>query len=508
MLLSGLDRIHDGDTRFVNFILEHSWGWLTGQRGHESFWDPPLFWPARGTAAYSETLLGVAPLYWLFRAGGVRPDSSLQGWMFAVSLLNFASSYALLARLFRFDRLPAAAGAFLFSFGAVRINQLIHPQLVPHFYTVLAVFAAGRCFEGVARRESPWKTARWTALFTLAVALQLWACFYLGWFLGVALGLCAIWALALEPTRRTLFALLRHQRWALAGAVALGAALVLPMAHAHLSAQASVGIRAFGEVATMLPRPASWIDVGPWSWLYGWIHASGVYDHIPMEHEQRLGIGLLTPLFCIAGLALLRQHPGVRVMILATSTFVVLTLWWPRWGFSAWEPVYLWAPGAGAIRAVSRFAILGLLPAAIGLTAFAQSLDRPGRRRALPLAFAVIVLEQGLSTPTFDKQRVRADAMAIAERVDPNCAAFLYTPMGSVDSVYEPHLDAMTAQMITGVPTVNGASGHVPPGWLFDDVTIQTPSDEARIQRALERWVAAHSIHPTRICRVRLPPPG
>ena len=61
------------DTRFNNYTLEHGFRWLTNTPGHEHFWSPPMFYPATNTAAYSDLLLGVAPLYWPWRIVGLAP---------------------------------------------------------------------------------------------------------------------------------------------------------------------------------------------------------------------------------------------------------------------------------------------------------------------------------------------------------------------------------------------------------------------------------------------------
>src|SRR5436190_653622 len=63
MLLSGLRRVQVdvGDSRLINYLLEHNYRWYRGDPNHAEFWDPPFFYPARNIAAYSDTLLGIAP---------------------------------------------------------------------------------------------------------------------------------------------------------------------------------------------------------------------------------------------------------------------------------------------------------------------------------------------------------------------------------------------------------------------------------------------------------------
>src|SRR5262249_7559842 len=58
-----------GDTLLNLYILEHSWQWLTRTDYCGTLWSPPFFHPQPGVLAYSENLLGTAPVYWALRPG-------------------------------------------------------------------------------------------------------------------------------------------------------------------------------------------------------------------------------------------------------------------------------------------------------------------------------------------------------------------------------------------------------------------------------------------------------
>ena len=83
----------EGDTRFNHYILEHGYRWVRGDAFHSSLWDPPFFYPEKNVLAYSDTLFGVAPVYWVLRATGLAETSSFQLWAMLVVFLNFAASY-------------------------------------------------------------------------------------------------------------------------------------------------------------------------------------------------------------------------------------------------------------------------------------------------------------------------------------------------------------------------------------------------------------------------------
>ena len=243
MLFSGFAQIQsDGDdSRLINYLLEHSYRWITGYPSHRLFWDIPMFYPARNVAAYSDTLLSSAPLYWLWRVAGFWPYTAFQVWMLSVSALNYLSGYWLLRSGFRRGPLGSSCGAFLFAFGASRVNQLSHQQLLPQVYTVVTIMALVYIF-----RDRPSSLSRSSLLWLVAglsLAAQFYAAFYLGWFLVLALGLAGLWGLVLAQCRPVLLAVIRDQWPAMAAAAAASSLVIYPLFDRYLQAANEVGMR-------------------------------------------------------------------------------------------------------------------------------------------------------------------------------------------------------------------------------------------------------------------------
>ena len=117
---SGFQRVQGGlgDSRLVNFTLEHSHRWLMGMPLAEDLWSPPIFFPVQNVAAYTDLMLGVAPFYWVWRWLGSNPHTAYQLWMLSCWTLNFVVCYVVLHRGLRLGSLAAAAGAYLFAFGS------------------------------------------------------------------------------------------------------------------------------------------------------------------------------------------------------------------------------------------------------------------------------------------------------------------------------------------------------------------------------------------------------
>jgi hypothetical protein len=487
------------DTRLVTYILEHSYRWLRGMPAHQSLWSPPVFYPAPNTFAYSDSMLSVAPVYWLLRFVGLSPDTALQWWMLVIGTLNYLVCYVLLRRVVRVERAGAALGALLFAFGGARIAQIRHQQLLPHFYTLVALFAVIRLFETRAASEQRAREWRWPALFITGVVAQCYAEVYLAWFLILSLAIAAAWALAVPRYRRAFLSGLRRHALVLTVASFAGLVALAPLIVHYGAAAREAGYWDFSMIASMLPRLQSWLYMGSQSWLYHRLAATDIMRAIPMEHEQRIGLGIITTIGIIWGLWSARRRPMVGLTALTALTLVVLTLQWPG-GLTAWHLVYTLVPGARAIRAVSRICLILLFPAAVGV---ALATDRLRAHRWLVAALAAIVaLEQGQALLAYGKTAARTRATLVAEHVEPGCRAFLFTALHGKEDPWLYHVDAMWAEMTLAIPTINGYSGKGPPGWPFYAAVVRDSASDAALNQGLAAWLAQWKVDPRTVCRV------
>ncbi len=485
------------DPRLVNFILEHSWRWLTGDPAHAGFFSPPIFFPEPGVGAYTELLVGVAPPYWLARALGAAPTTAYQLWMITCWSLNYLAAYAMLRRTFAAGRAPAAAGSFLFAFGSARMAAMMHQQLVPYFLLVLAVIALGELFR---QPDTPrGKTAAWLVVFALACVAQFATAFYPFYFFGLALLGALIWTLASRSLREPFLRTVRRNALALAGAGLLAAALLAPLAARYLAAAQDVGWRAYDP--ERLPRLASFFLMGPGNLLYGFV------DHLPrfapwsrsLHHN---GLGLVTLLVAAVGLFRARRDPGVRLVVLGVLTAFALTLRLPG-DVSLWGVTRVVVPGGGAIRAVARIGALLLFPGAIGLAAFFEQ-ERARRPAWLLVTLALVCFVEQLNVSHgYDKRFVEWKVARVARKVDPRCRAFFLSSSGGTAD-HELHDDAMWVALATGVPTVNGRSGAFPPGWRLYDAHAADHAERARIAAELESWLERSGVPPGEVCTIEV----
>ena len=496
-----------GDARLVHFSLEHAHRFLLRQELHRDLWDPPLFYPARNVGAHTDILLSLTPFYTPWRLLGAPPVTAFQLWLIAVWALNYVAFHLFLVRVLRLNPVAAAAGAYLFAFGSPRVANVAHPQLVPWFYLVLALYALFRTIEldGPLASEKR-KRRAWIAVFFLALVLQLYGAFYPLFFFGLFLGLATVLALAWRLPRRRLLELARGEAPALAVCGLLAAALAAPLLERYLLAAQILGLRTWAAVEPLLPRWQSWLLMGHENWLYGWIYGTELWPKGPhwRSSAHAGGLGVVATVLAIAGLWHYRQRISTRLLAALSLLAVLLATLWPG-GWTLWRVLYEYLPGTGGLRAVGRVSMLLLIPAAVGVAYF---FERRLRNRRGTVVAAILVLlmaiEQGSRTPYYDRETARRRVAVITDALEAHCPTFL---LSSADRRYRFWLqeDAMWATLETGVPTVNGRYGNDPPGWgLRLRSGFSSTAYRQGIDQALEAWARANCLDPAEICRLEI----
>jgi hypothetical protein len=500
-LLSGFRRVQTdpGDTRLNNYILEHGWRWVTGQLPG-SFWDPAFYFPTKNVAAYTDVLLGSAPLYWLWRACGFLPDTSFQLWQLCVCALNFVAFYWFLRRDFAVGVAAACLGAWVFAFGGPRVAQLNHVQLYPQAFTIIALHALLRIFREI--RTTPART--WWMTASLALALQLYAGFYLGWFAAYAGLIALVVALSAAQRRKQLLEVVQRDKAAIVMAGMVFVVIIAPLGIHSFAASRETGLRPLSSAFTMLPRPWSWLAADPGSWLYAWTLRVPAIAALPMIHEHALTFGVLTWLVAIGGLWTARGQRWVVLFGIVTIVTVLSVTMFP-WQQTLWRIVYNVLPSASALRSVSRIALIVAIPVGIGVACTLDRLVQAGRLVPAGILAVLCALEQMHTTPSFDKLGERLRMAGIESSIPDGCAVLLLTPHqrppARPDVLIQ--VDAMWAALDRHIATVNGYSGGAPAHWPLTESYLRGPADEPRLAAALARWTAARSLDPAKVCWVR-----
>ena len=489
ILASGfrLTQVEVGDSRLINYLLEHCFRLVTGTAGVDSLWEMPIFWPHPNVGAYTDTLIAVSPPYMLGRWLGAPPDTAFQVWLLSMTALNFAVFHWFARTSLQARPAAAAFGALLYAAGASRCNLLGHPQLLCGVYLILVAAALERLFRAGPRSAT--RDRWWIAALGGAGVAQCYAGFYFAFFLAIGLGLAVIVGATSRPLRQRAMELLRERKLSLA-LVAVAASALLLHAYLHFKASADEsGYHDWNYVTTMLPRVQSWVYMSQRSLLYGWYGDFEPFRTIPNKFEHEIGIGWLTPLLAATGLLLLWRRPGLRVLAIVTALGIALPTYYDGW--SAWRTIFDHLPAAGAVRAVTRIGMVLLLPAAIGFTLF---MARPRWRLRSLLVLGLICTAEQITTPrSYDKLAMRRVIASLAEQVPADAPAFYLTTHGITTSSIKTNIDAMWASIATGIPTVNGYSGKTPPRFEpLDQVGHRDDLHNAKVEAELTRWANEH----------------
>lgn len=505
ILLSGFGAVtvKRGDPRLVNYILEHGYRWLAGHPAHPSFWDPPLFFPFTNVSAFTDVLLGAGPLYWPWRLLGFEPDVAYLLWLVGVCAANFAGFYGVLRWVFSFSRLASSAGAYLFTFGSIRMANLVHLQLFPQFWVALGFAAVVVLFDA---RSSPGRRRGAIVALAAAFVLQVYTSFYGFFFFGLLLIVASLVAVARADTREVLRETISTHWRVLVSTLVVASAALLPLAVHYWDAYLLFGD--FSLNMENVPRVYSWFLMGPGNLLYGAIQAKGGFLSDLRHPNQSGGLGVVTLVAILGGLSLLRARGGV--IVLAVATLVLMGLASSYGEFTPWTAIRAIVPGAGGIRALGRISMVVLVPASIGLAAAVQHTSRRWNSVAAMALVAFMMVEQARRSAWIDIEYERGHSRAVAETVPADCGAFYLVCVGP-RSCRNAQDEAMWTQLLTGIPTVNGRYGHFPPDFGLRQNQAKTSKERAALEEGLHRWIARNGLIREDVCwvdyRGYAPPP-
>jgi hypothetical protein len=473
-----------GDFRLNHYFLEHSWQWIHNPQYTGKLYSPSFFFPFKNVLTFSDNLFGSAPIYWLLRLFTV-PDIAFIGWIVLISCLNFASMTFVL-RQEKIHPLLAALGGFIFAFPMMRVMQTAHTQLLPQFCTPLALWLTWRFFKAADIRKF--------CGILLLVYWQILCGIYLGWFLMLALLVLGLVAIATHKKGRSnLWHFLRNSWGSALAAVLLWGGALYGLLSPYIKTKALMGGHTYDSIIAFLPKLNSWILVPPsntfWSNLLGKLSGN-----LAAPHEHYIFFGLVGSLAVVVAIASLRIEPSgikgldndhqqmVKTFLLTGLIIVLLSLNFSD-GLSLWKVIYKVVPGASAIRAVSRIALVTLpffiIAGFIGLNGWIRRFDQ---QKVLQIALLISIttfgiLEQRVDSPPspeYDlvRAQVRATHVELSQLVKQYCQVAYLSPLNpdtpsatqAGELIYN-HIDAMWAGITANRPVINGYSGFPAPGF-------------------------------------------
>lgn len=525
LFTSGFDRIPGdrGDARVYVYLVEH---WYQVFRGQAELFSPAMFYPVKGIIGYSETMFVHALPYSGLRLAGMDMFSALAVPLVVFSFLNYASCYFLLRRVIGVHVIASVAGAMFFAFNSPRFNHVGHYSYQAAFFLPIVVACVVRFFQ---RRENLTSLQAFGLLAAAAAGLviQFVISPYQGWFFVFWSFLFLVIVFAVRSTRRVAVEIVGRWWPALTGAAVVLAAGVLPLFFLYTRVAPSVRPRSYESALQLTPDAWSLIQMGGRNYIWGGVSAALSRLHPLFSSELYIGIGLVPSLALLALIAwavraIVRdmQEPAsgavtpkiqrgfLAALVLATALFYVIAMKYLG-GSSPWRIIYQFVPGADGLRAIARHVMVLVLPMSIVFAVFLHrglqtisARPAPRARQALTLALLAVVtfgvVEQFGNPPSFSTTAELKRLETLAASLPQNCAVF-YAAAAPVRKPvkHEEQIDAMLVSVIRRLPTVNGYTGHLPPGWSLRDV--EAPDYEQKVAE----WIARHRVTGP-VCRLEI----
>jgi hypothetical protein len=453
---------HDrGDPLLVTWLI---W-WSTHHLPlTQAWWNAPAFYPSTGVFAFSENMLGVAPIAWPIIAATHSPLLAYNTAFVLSYVLSGLGAYFLgwvLTR--RHDASFLAALAF--AFAPYRLSHAQHLQLLSSYWMPVAIASLHLYLDD----ERP----KWAGLFAVSWLLQALACGYYFFYLT----LFALLWLAWFGVRRlnTRAALVLGVAWFAAAAV------LAPVLLGYKRIQQNYGFkRSPVEIVNYSADVAGLWSVAPeslaWSWLNG--GASSESQQFPGATVIVLGMTALalaarsragrseTAFYAAAAVAMWTLSLGPRPALHSAPL-----------GVPGPYAVLASLPGFDGMRVPARLWMVSVLCLSACAALALARIDSPHLRR---LVFAAAVL--GLLLDGWPRAIgvVAAPAMRVTRST---AAARLGLPLRQAEA------ESMYGAIAQDRPVFNGYSGYVAPQhWALLDML------EAHDTRILDRLAATAPI--------------
>ena len=429
-----------------------------------ALYDANIFYPERGTLAYSEPnfLAGLlaAPVYWWTG----NPYVAYNVVLLSAFVLSFLCTYAL-ARHLTGDSLAALVPAVAFAFCPFVFARVPHIHLQLTAGIPLAMLALHRWVDRPNHRRS--------IALGLALALQGLGSGYYGIFVGLAVGLGVLYYGAVRGTWRDR----RYWRGTLV-AVATLAVIILPPLLPFFSLQGETGFS--WDLDEARQYSADWRSyLASPAQAHAWL--LGVIEH----WNEVLFPGFLATALAGGGVWMLARPGGLPGRVRETAGFYTLLggmAFWASLGPNAglYTLLYQTMPAFSLIRAPARMAILVVLSVGmLGVVALSRWLaGRPARVRVGVVTGLTVLMALELASipiPWYPAGVVPGAYRVLARMPQGPVVEFPFFGAGD----YYRHASYMLASTEHWFPLINGYGNYMSPAFrAAAPVLGGFPSDE------------------------------
>lgn len=471
-----------GDSRFINFILEHGFRWLKGDI--DNFWDSGFMYPFQNTIALSDSMLGTLPIYSLFRVLNFSPETAYQLWWISIYALNFWVSYFIFKKWFQ-KPLMAVVLAYIFAFSIFNLGQLNYMQMAIRFMVPVVFYATYK----LANAPS----IKYLSMYCFGLVFQIYCVAYTGFyllyfsvlFIGIHCLLSKNWSVF------TYF--FKKEKLLYTSALFLvSAAVLLWLLLPYQSMSKIVGLRWYREAIINLPMWNSFLFPHEasitWRFLVDWAKPNVTEWWL---HSVFLGIIpllaiLIPPFYLLYHLYKKITMPLLLKSLIITSSIIVLLHIRTEGGLSLYALIFK-LPGINSMRVLSRFMHVELF---ILLLLFGYFLEKIKTQH---FVFVVLlVFADNLFSTDYIPREAKAALIArkekiinLVEKADVNqfkAVALIHQNQAH----FATHLDMMLAAQQIGVKTINGYSSFCPDD--FGEFFLENS------ESGLQKWLESNGI--------------
>ncbi len=472
-----------GDGRFTALITEHWWQFLCGR---ERFGSIPIFYPNHTALGYSDLHLGFGVFHSLFRLLGMDLYLAFKWSVFALHLLGLVTMFYMLRRTLGVGTVWSMFGTVAFSHCCALSAVSLHPQLfAAGMLPLLFIFYAGfvHNFEQRKKRNLyAYLTLFWFAFLT-------YTSWYMACFTGIFCLVFIIGYLFLMKGMRPGVSK-RVSKWFsemgfdILGYIVFFIVLYIPFLSIYIPVIREGSLYTYSGY--YLPDPIDLINVTESNAMFGWLMRLLQMSARGRDHEVAEGFSLIALVMFLIVVVHLFSKRGKRekeMLVIpktvAVSVLVCLLLMirWDGEDGSLWAIVYALLPPAKALHAVARFLLWLCFPMSAVTAYWADKMPVfQGKGKGLVISCLILGLMAfstvrvgGLMT-LFTHSDRKAFMDSISEAPQDMQSFYIVDSAKTGEDQYVYQLDAWEVAEQTGIPTLNGYSGHYPAGWGVWDI--------------------------------------
>ncbi|MFT5860626.1 MAG: hypothetical protein ACI865_002739 [Flavobacteriaceae bacterium] len=447
-----------GDSRFINFLLEHGYQCAIGNS--PEFWNAGFMYPFENTIAFSDNMLGTMPIYGFWRMFGVSQETSYQLWWMVICALNFWSAYFVVKKWFsRWDL--AIIAAWIFAFTIFNLGQFSYVQMMIRFMVPIVLYSGAKMVDTSSIKHF--------GIFALGSVVQFYALIYTGFFL-MYFSLLFIVIYAIFKKKYFFFVpLFKGKNLLYIGGisvVAMAAMAWLMLPYYEMSKY--TGMRMYEDVIGFVPVIQSYFYVQEssyaWNILYhhGQPEVPNYWLHYIFPGMIPL-VGLLSIPFLWIYWKLRRIQISPLTWALSITAFLVFVFFTRTYDGQSLYAILFKLPGMASIRIVNRFMHVEIFLIILVMVSYA---------RRIPRAWALVILVLVIVDNSFTTENIiRSKKSEIVTRrqltinqvqkgLKPEHKAFAIVDEN--EEFFITQIDAMTTINYVNLPTVNGYSSGCP----------------------------------------------